>query len=116
MGNEGSFMGIVLAMTRRALMSTALCAAFGLAGPPAWAATPSNSVVIGTHLDDLPTLDPAVAYESTGLKINSNVYDRLLRFEADDPNKLEPGIAESWTASDDGKTITLKIKAGLTFQ
>ena len=31
------------------------------------------------------------------------------------PQKLVPGVAESYSVSDDGKTITLKIRAGQTF-
>ena len=45
----------------------------------------------------------------------TNVYDRIMRFEADDVTKLVGGAAESWTISDDGKTFTFKFRKGMKF-
>ena len=39
----------------------------------------------------------------------TNVYDRIMRFEADDVTKLVGGAAESWTISDDGKTTPMIV-------
>ncbi|MGO8271779.1 ABC transporter substrate-binding protein, partial [Rhizobium ruizarguesonis] len=39
----------------------------------------------------------------------SNVYDVLIRVDKTG-TKLEPGLAESWTFSDDGLTYTFKIR------
>ena len=43
----------------------------------------------------------------SGVEIATNIYDRLLRYEAEDTSKLVGGVAESWTVSPDGKVIPL---------
>ena len=45
----------------------------------------------------------------------AQIYDRIMNYEAEDTEKLVPGVAESYTISDDGKTITLKVRAGQKF-
>ncbi|MBI2719148.1 MAG: ABC transporter substrate-binding protein [Rhizobiales bacterium] len=83
--------------------------------PVATAETPTDTLVIAKNIDDIITLDPAEAYELTGIEVVTNMYDRIMRFEPTDINKLVPGVAESYAASDDGKTITFKIRKGMTF-
>ena len=41
------------------------------------------------------------------------VYDRLVEWGAD--GEYYPGLAESWTISDDGLTLKMKLKQGVTF-
>ena len=79
------------------------------------AATPADTLVVAKAIDDIISLDPAEAYELSGIEMITNVYDRIMRFEADDVTKLVGGAAESWTISDDGKTFTFKLRKGLTF-
>lgn len=43
----------------------------------------------------------------------SNVYDCLLTLEAD--GSLTPGLAESYTVSEDGRTYTFKLRKGVKF-
>ena len=74
--------------------------------PVAFADTPADTLVIAINLDDMLTLDPAEAYEFSGIEIIANSYDRIMRFEPTDISKLAPGVAESYTVSDDGKTLT----------
>ncbi len=83
--------------------------------PNALAETPADTLVIAKNIDDIITLDPAEAYELTGIEVVTNVYDRIMRFEPTDINKLAPGVAESYTVSDDGKTLTFKIRPGQKF-
>ncbi len=83
--------------------------------PSALAETPADTLVIAKNIDDIITLDPAEAYELTGIEVVTNLYDRIMRFEPTDINTLAPGVAESYTTSDDGKTITFKIRKGMTF-
>ncbi|MGV6850073.1 MAG: ABC transporter substrate-binding protein [Marinibacterium sp.] len=94
-------------------------AAIGLAlaaGPAAFAATPDNVLVVAMRIDDITTLDPAESFEFAGGDVSRNIYMKLVNF---DPLNLDAGyqpeIAESWTVSDDLKTITFKIRDGLTF-
>src|SRR5687768_14374434 len=43
------------------------------------------------------------------------VYNRLLEFKAG-TTETQPGLAESWTISDDGLQYTFKIRPGVKFQ
>ncbi|MGH6875016.1 MAG: ABC transporter substrate-binding protein, partial [Aestuariivirgaceae bacterium] len=88
---------------------------FGLLGEPALADTPQDTLVIAKQIDDIITLDPAEVFEFSGGEVIANVYDRIMTYEAEDTEKLVPGVAESHTVSSDGKTITLKIRPGQKF-
>ena len=83
--------------------------------PLAQAATPADTLVIAKQIDDIISLDPAQAYELSGIEIDANVYDRIMRFEPTDVTKLVPGVAESVDVSADGKTFTFKIRQGMKF-
>ncbi len=83
--------------------------------PMAQAATLPDTLVIAKTIDDMISLDPAEAYEFTGIEVIANTYDRIMRFEPTDITKLVPGVAEGYTLSDDGKTFTFKIRAGQKF-
>jgi len=83
--------------------------------PSVKAETPADTLVMAKNIDDIITLDPAEAYELTGVEIVANLYDRIMRFEPEDINKLAPGVAESYTVSEDSKTLTFKIRKGLKF-
>jgi peptide/nickel transport system substrate-binding protein len=87
-----------------------------LSAGTALAATPSKVLVVAKNLDDIVTLDPASAYEFSSGEIVSNTYDRLVQFTPDDTTKLMPGLAQSWTVSEDGKTITFTLRDGVKFQ
>src|SRR5581483_8522125 len=59
-------------------------------------------------------LDPARTISLTSSQVMEGVYDRLVYI--DDKGLPQPSIAESWTVSPDGKTITFKIRQGIKFQ
>lgn len=90
-------------------------AVFLAIAPASMAASPADTLVIAKNIDDIISLDPAEAYELTGIEIVTNVYDRIMRFEPTDINKLAPGVAESYTVSDDAKTLTFKMRPGQKF-
>jgi len=83
---------------------------------PAQAETPANMLVIANRIDDITTLDPAQSFEFAGSDVSRNIYSRLINF---DPMNLEagyePDLAESWTVSEDGKTITFTMREGVKF-
>ena len=98
----------------RLLLGLSLGAWLPLAAP-ASAATPADTLVMAKNIDDMISLDPAECYELTGVEVDSNIYDRLIRNDPKDVTKLVGGVAESWTVSQDGKTMTFKLRPGLTF-
>ncbi|MGZ3342741.1 MAG: ABC transporter substrate-binding protein, partial [Reyranella sp.] len=103
-------------MTRRLLLAGAAAAPFAGWIRLADAATPKDTAVFAKQIDDIISLGPGESYELSGQEICTNVYDRLLRYEAEDLSKLVGGVAESWTVSPDGKTFTFKIRPNLKFQ
>ena len=102
-------------MTRRLLLAGTAAAPFAGWVRLADAATPKDTAVFAKQIDDIISLDPGECYELSGGEICTNVYDRLLRYEAEDMSKLVGGAAESWTVSPDGKTLTFKIRPNLKF-
>src|SRR6516225_7073549 len=85
-------------------------------GRLAQAATPKDSVVLASQIDDIITCDPHEAYEISAQIFLSSVYDRLMRYEAEDMTKLVGGVAESWQVSEDAKTYTFKLRTDQKFQ
>ncbi len=101
---------------RSLAFAAAMALATGAGVAPAAAETPANMLVIANRIDDITTLDPAQSFEFAGSDVSRNVYGKLVNF---DPNNLDagygPDLAESWTVSEDGKTITFKMRPGVKF-
>ena len=74
---------------------------------------PVTKIVIGTT-DKIVTLDPANAYDYLSCNIIMNVFDGLVRYKIGS-TELEPGLAESWEISDDGKVYTFHLRQGIKF-
>jgi peptide/nickel transport system substrate-binding protein len=94
------------------LSGLALAMTLGLA---AQAATPKDTLVAAYNIDDIITMDPAEVFELVGGEVIANIYDRVTMYESEDLETLVGGVAESWSISDDAKTITLKIRPGQKF-
>ena len=62
---------------------------------------------------DPPTLDPAVAQDSTSAEVIVEIYAGLVTIDKD--LKIVPDLAESWTVSDDRKTYTFKLRGDAKF-
>ncbi|GGH31950.1 ABC transporter substrate-binding protein [Alsobacter metallidurans] len=81
----------------------------------ALAATPKDTLVVVWAFDDTITMDPAESFEISAGEFMGNSYDRLLRYDVNDPSKLLPDLAKSWTVSPDGKTFTFELREGAKF-
>ena len=86
----------------RLLLGAAMVAL--LAGT-ARAETPKDTLVMADFIDDMISLDPAEAYEFSGLEAVAQFYDRLITYPPDNVADIRGLIAESWTVSDDGLTV-----------
>lgn len=79
------------------------------------AKTPANVLVVAKNIDDIVSLDPGQAYEFTSGEIVVNMYDRLVQYNAANLDRLDPSLAESWSVSPDGKTITFRLRPNVAF-
>jgi peptide/nickel transport system substrate-binding protein len=83
---------------------------------PSFAQTPPNMLVIANRIDDIKTFDPAESFEFAGSDVSRNVYQKLVNFDPLDLDAgYQPQLAESWTISDDGLTITFTMAEGQMF-
>jgi len=90
----------------------------GLVSAAALAATvgmaqAKSDIVVAMQLEP-PHLDPtSAAAGAIDSVLYSNVFEGLTRFGAD--GAVNPGLAKSWEISEDGKTYTFLLNAGVTF-
>src|SRR6476620_10313791 len=56
-----------------------------------------------------PSLDPGLATDTTSANILQNIMDPLIELGSD--LKPVPSLAQSWTESDGGKTVTFKLRS-----
>jgi len=94
-----------------AVLATAMATSFSAVR----AATPPDSLVMAWQIDDVISLDPAEVFEFTASEVMGNAYERLITYDPKDVSKISGEIAESWTVSPDGKTLTFKIRQGKKF-
>lgn len=87
----------------------------GTIATPLVAATPPGVLVVAQNIDDIVAIDPAQAYEFSSGELVTNVYDRLVQYDAEDPTVLSAGIAEQWDIDEANKRITFTIREGASF-
>jgi peptide/nickel transport system substrate-binding protein len=83
--------------------------------PPAATSAPPPTLVMVMNLDDVVTLDPDQAYETTNLMIHNSTYDTLVEFKAGDLTKVTPRLADKWEISPDGLNYTFALHPGVKF-
>jgi peptide/nickel transport system substrate-binding protein len=91
----------------------------GASGTPQPSATSAAASTLVWYADtsDLISLDPAVAYEFSGVLLAHNAYETLVKFEGADLATVKPGLAQSWDIKDSGSSwdITFKLRSGAKF-
>ena len=58
-----------------------------------------------------PSLDPGLATDTTSANILQNIMDPLVKLGDPPDLKPIPNLAESWTKTDGGKTVTFKLRS-----
>ncbi len=110
-------------LSRRGLLRTTGLAAFALGvaptlALPGTAATVSaqdaepkagGTLTMSLADDDVRSFDPISVTDNMSIWTQLLVYDQLVRVAADGIS-LEPGLAESWEISEDGKTYTFVLR------
>ena len=103
---------------KRLLASTALMLALALPVAaqdytPDPNAKPGGTITV-TYKDDVATLDPAIGYDWQNWSMIKSLFDGLMDY-VPGTTTLRPGLAESFTLSEDGLTYTFKLRAGVKF-
>lgn len=101
---------------KKLFLSTALTSLLALSVvAPVQAQEPKHGGnMVLTYKDDVATLDPAIGYDWQNWSMIKSVFDGLMDYEPGTTN-LRPGLAESYTISEDGLTYTFKLRDGLKF-
>ncbi|MFN8441593.1 MAG: ABC transporter substrate-binding protein [Caldilineaceae bacterium] len=75
-----------------------------------------DTLIFAADLTDLISLDPAVAYEFSGIQAEGSTYETLVSFDPGNP-ELKPLLAESWEIKADGdmNVITFKLNPSAKF-
>ncbi len=78
--------------------------------------TPKDpNAIVTAGFTDPGSLDPALDYESGGIRIIDNVYEPLLFRKKDTTDQFIPMLATKWDISNDGKIYTFQIRKGVKF-
>ena len=80
---------------------------------PAGSAGPSGGTLVFGITTDPDTLFPWKATQFQAVDLLQNIYGTLTEFDQD--LNVVPGLAKSWDTSDDGMTVTLHLRDGVTF-
>ncbi len=102
-------------MKHRFAASIAMAAMLVAAPAGVMAQVPADQLVIGLSMSNVLTLDPAEAVGTEAFDILTNIYDRLVEMQPDDPSTVVPGLAESWVVDENG-SITFTLRRDAVFQ
>jgi len=81
---------------------------------PLSAESPTRGGTVQVVLDrDPPTMDPHLSGSAVDRQVYQNLYDKLV--DIDDQLAIVPMLATSWTISQDGRTVTFKLRGGVKF-
>lgn len=94
---------------------TAFVLVAALSAAPVAADTPRSVLVMAKALDDLITLDPAEAFEFTGIEILANIYDRPFDPNPETPAEPKGNLVESWRRADDGLRYSFTLRGDARF-
>ncbi|WP_377891532.1 ABC transporter substrate-binding protein [Alkalihalobacillus sp. R86527] len=72
-----------------------------------------NTLIFGRGGDSV-ALDPAAVTDGESFKVTKNIFDTLLTYGEQD-TEINPGLAEKWEVSEDGKTYTFMLREGVKF-
>jgi peptide/nickel transport system substrate-binding protein len=99
---------------RKVAVAAAAAALLALPAAAQQSRTPRDFLVMAWNIDAILTMDPAQIGEVVTDEVITNVCDPLIFQNARDAAQLEPGLAERWEVSEDGKTFTFHLRRGLT--
>ena len=66
-------------------------------------------------LQTIQFLDPQVSYDIFGASVEQNIYEPLLWFNGTDGVNVIPWLAQNYSVSSDGKTLSATLRSGIHF-
>jgi len=76
-----------------------------------------GGTLVVAYRDDIDGFDPVIARSNASMEVLELLYPSLSRAKFEDCRlSFEPGLAESWSWSDDGLTLTLRLRSDLSWQ
>ncbi|AUX71883.1 ABC transporter substrate-binding protein [Erwinia pyrifoliae] len=81
----------------------------------ACAATPADTLVIAQSIDDVNSFDPADGFELSSVQAFTNLYQRLVQSDPQNPVDLQPTLATSWQPGSDNRSMTFTLRNGARF-
>ena len=96
--------------TVASLLAMSLTAAFA-----AHAVTPKDTLVIAQSIDDADSFDPAKGFELTSVQAFTNIYQRLVQSDPQNPTDLKPTLAASWQPGSDNRSLTFELRKDARF-
>ncbi len=111
-----------VALLLAAILVLALAACGGTAAPSGSAggsteggaaSAPAREDLNFAFIAESQELDPAKTSDTLTYIVLSQVFDTLVRIEAD--GSIAPWLAKDWTVSEDGKEVIFEIQEGVTF-
>lgn len=76
--------------------------------------TVENKELIIANANTPMGLDPAVVTDNESFKVTTNIYETLVKYDKEG-SMIIPGLAESWSMSEDGLVWQFKIRDGIYF-
>lgn len=73
-----------------------------------------SSILVYARGEDAESLDPQAIDDGESVKVTDQIFETLVAF-APGSCDLEPGLAESWTPSEDGRSWEFRLRKGVTF-
>ena len=68
-----------------------------------------DTLIFASDITDIISLDPAVAYEFSGIQAEASIYETLVSFVAGQTG-VQPALAESWEVTEEGDMSVLTFK------
>jgi len=75
----------------------------------------SSALITVITADDAKVLDPHTTSDGGNVKVINQIYERLIRVDPTDVNRLLPSLATDWKVADAGTSIEFTIREGVTF-
>ncbi len=71
--------------------------------------------MIAQSTDDADSFDPAKGFELTSVQAFTNIYQRLVQSDPQNPVDLKPTLATSWQPGSDNRSLTFELRKDAKF-